>query len=572
MLGNDARLPAAWLACCLHALQLAVLAPLTHPLLLLLLPLTRLLSAEGMVPTGCQWVDCSHFVAPDTLQQHSRPHIGAVGSATAEPADQSGAAAAAAAGGSEPMQVDGAEPAAGATGSEAAAAPADGTADFSRMDAAATAAWQLSSAPAEAAAAVMQAAAAEAPATAAVYCPVTCGWTHLHCFPAEFQQSVQEATPICISSQAASDVSTRLAAVCSAGLLPLGSVPEGARAGSSTAGGEGASSSATTIPLSLLVVRGAAVASPADCRAHAPAYSPEQRLQLRAALSAALHVLHRCVRRCMCSLCSSVLSACSMLSWSPVIPAGLTTATSKLTHLPNSPVRTRCSCFEPLPDSRTGADMLPWLLRGAVLVPGEADYSAFNTAVLYAGPVVVGVGKLLPRGSCAVLSGFALLLLFGRAALWAGRNLFQSARVPADRPECCTGWPATLCNHSTCTARLPALSLCSRVPLLWRVGRAAPAGGAAGASEAQRAGPPPASSGGAAAAGRGCQGALLLPCGEGKPAALRDLPPGLNCLLLFPLPCQASLRGSLPVCLTACRPPTSPSLAWAGAVRAGFHR
>lgn len=52
-----------------------------------------------------------------------------------------------------------------------------------------------------------------------------------------------------------------------------------------------------------------------------------------------------------------------------------------------------CSCYEPLPDSRTGADMLPWLLRGAVLADGQADYSGMHTALLYAGRALVGVGE-----------------------------------------------------------------------------------------------------------------------------------------------------------------------------------
>jgi hypothetical protein len=38
--------------------------------------------------------------------------------------------------------------------------------------------------------------------------------------------------------------------------------------------------------------------------------------------------------------------------------------------------------------------MLPWLLRGAVLAGGEADFSGVHTALLYAGQVVVGVGEL----------------------------------------------------------------------------------------------------------------------------------------------------------------------------------
>jgi len=53
------------------------------------------------------------------------------------------------------------------------------------------------------------------------------------------------------------------------------------------------------------------------------------------------------------------------------------------------------SCYAPWPDSRTGADLIPWLLRGAVLAGGEADYSSMHTALLYVGQVVAAVGELL---------------------------------------------------------------------------------------------------------------------------------------------------------------------------------
>jgi hypothetical protein len=65
------------------------------------------------------------------------------------------------------------------------------------------------------------------------------------------------------------------------GLLPLGSVAEGAR-GAGSECGSSTSSGAQPVPLSLLVVRGAAVAAPGDCRGHAPGYTAEQRQQLRA--------------------------------------------------------------------------------------------------------------------------------------------------------------------------------------------------------------------------------------------------------------------------------------------------
>ena len=245
------------------------------------------LRAEGIVPTGCQWVDCQAFVGPDTLQQQPRPFAGTSSGGSGvkpEPAAAAGEAAAAV-GGPEPMQVDG--------------AGAPGTADFSRIIAAASSKVLQGGVPAEASAAApaAQAAALEAPGGAAVHCPVTGRWSHLGCFPAQFTEQLRHTayTQPCISTQPAAESSERLAAVCAAGLLPLGSIAEGARAagGSGAAEGGGSGSGFAPLPLSLLVVRGAAVAAPADCRGHSPAYAPEQRRQLQVALSAALQVLHR---------------------------------------------------------------------------------------------------------------------------------------------------------------------------------------------------------------------------------------------------------------------------------------
>lgn len=269
------------------------------------------------MPTGCQWVDCRRFAGTEALQQLSRPHIGPPGdtgsqgsgqgtapvagaaadaaAVKAEPQAAPEAAGAAGAAGAQPMQVDAAggpaaaaEAAAGASTGLGAEEPA---ADFSQLVAAATAQWQATQAPADAAhaAAARQGAAAAASESAAVPCPVTLRWAHLRCFPPEFVQQLRQGTSQpCISSVEAATASTRLAAACSAGLLQLGSIPEGARAGT------GGVDARAPLPLSLLVVRGAAAAAPGDCRGYAPAYSPEQRQQLQVALSAALQVLHRC--------------------------------------------------------------------------------------------------------------------------------------------------------------------------------------------------------------------------------------------------------------------------------------
>ncbi|PRW44524.1 oxidoreductase [Chlorella sorokiniana] len=301
--------------------------------------------SDGIVLTGCQWVDCQAFVGPDTLQQQPRPFAGASGGSGVKPEPAAAGEAAAAAGGPEPMQVDG------------AAVP--GTADFSSIAAAAGKEVLQGGVPIEAsqAAQAAQAAVAEATDRAAMLCPVTGRWSHWGCFPPEFAEQLRRIafTQPCISCALAATTSQRLAAVCAAGLLPLGSIAEGARAaGGSTAADAGSGSSGfVPLPLSLLVVRGAAVAAPADCRGHSPAYAPEQRRQLQVSLSAALQVLH--------------------------------------------------SCYDPLPDSRTGADMLPWLLRGAVLAGGRADYSGVHTALLYAGRAVVGVAVFRCFGEVAEL-------------------------------------------------------------------------------------------------------------------------------------------------------------------------
>ncbi|KAL4428317.1 hypothetical protein ABPG75_002406 [Micractinium tetrahymenae] len=352
--------------------------------------------SEGVVPTGCQWVSCHHFIGTEALQLLSRPHIGPPGDTGSSGAGSTAAAAAApaaataavksepkddaagasGAAGAEPMQVDAAAGAEAEAGAEAAARPGDAadakapaaatvagaaeepTADFSQLVAAAAAQWQASQAPADAAqaATAREAAAAAASQDAAVPCPVTLRWAHLRCFPPEFAQQLRQGVPQpCISSVEAAAASTSLAAVCSAGLLPLGSIAEGARAGGGGAGGVDARA---PLPLSLLVVRGAAAAAPGDCRGHAPAYTPEQREQVQVALSAALQVLH--------------------------------------------------SCYEPIPDSRTGADILPWLLRGAVLAGGEADYSGMHTALLYAGSALAAVAVFRSFGECAELPVLAV--------------------------------------------------------------------------------------------------------------------------------------------------------------------
>ncbi|KAI3428570.1 hypothetical protein D9Q98_007392 [Chlorella vulgaris] len=335
---------------------------------------------EGRMPTGCEWIDCSNFVSPQELQQSGRPQLADEprGGGTAIPvaaavaaspppaavvkpepakAAETGAAAAEAvqeASGVAPMQVD-AQP--------AAAAPP--TANFERLAAAASSSPPLAPAPADAA--VDVAGAAMAADSAAVQCPVTGCWHHLSCFPASFAQQLRQgASGTCIRSQADAASSRRLAALCSAGVLSLNgpahtATPAAASPGGESAvaaGGDSGSSGGAGVQLSLLVVRGAAAASPHYCRGHAPAYTPEQRQHLKVALSAGMHVLH--------------------------------------------------SCYAPLPDSRTGEDMLPWLLRGAVFAGGKADYSSMHTVLLYAGQAVVGTAVFRSFGEVAEIPVLAV--------------------------------------------------------------------------------------------------------------------------------------------------------------------
>lgn len=104
------------------------------------------------------------------------------------------------------------------------------------------------------------------------------------------------------------------------------------------------------MPLSLQLIRGAAVAGTA-CSGACPAYSEAQRVELRAALSAALCVLQ--------------------------------------------------SGYGAIPDSRTGGDMLLWMVRGARFADGAMDLSGMYTAVLFVGSTIAGAAclRLLGRGT-----------------------------------------------------------------------------------------------------------------------------------------------------------------------------
>jgi hypothetical protein len=251
--------------------------------------------------TGCEWLDCSSFVGPDTLRECRPPYImsdAAAEAAAAKAAAIKEEAAREADGddgdGPQAMDVDEKPSAAGDAAAGDAAAAGEPVADFGLLLEAACRGVPAAPAPADAQDAAAAAAAAKAADSAAVHCPVAGRWSHLRCFPPDFAAALREqpGSRPCFSSQAAADCSRKLAAVCAAGLISLGVIPQAARPTPSTSSSRGGSAD---LPLSLLVVRGAAAAAPRDCRGHAPAYSEEQRGQLRVALSAALHLLHRCV-------------------------------------------------------------------------------------------------------------------------------------------------------------------------------------------------------------------------------------------------------------------------------------
>ncbi|KAL4423052.1 hypothetical protein ABPG77_002086 [Micractinium sp. CCAP 211/92] len=269
---------------------------------------------EGVMPTGCQWVDCRGFRGTEALQS-MWPYIGppadmgSQGPSSAAPlAGAAPLAADAAAVKTEPegvvqasgvvgaaeteaMQVDAATgPVAQAAAGASAAAGAGGpAADFSQLVAAATAQWQATHAPAGAA---------------------------------------QEAAA---------------------------RISEGARVWSGECGGANARA---PLPLSLLVVNGAAAAAQGDCCGYAPAYSPLQRQQLQVALCAALQLLH--------------------------------------------------SCYAPIWDSGDGPGVLPWLLRGSVMAGRQADSSGMHTALIYAGSAVVAVATFRSFGEFAELPVLAV--------------------------------------------------------------------------------------------------------------------------------------------------------------------
>lgn len=178
---------------------------------------------------------------------------------------------------------------------------------------------------------------AAVPSDADVRCACSGRRRHGGCLPpgAAEQLRLRPGEPWYESAEAAA-VSRRLAALAARGVVPIGAAAAAAPASDSP------------LAYSFQLVRGAAAAAPGTCRGATPAYDASQRAGLQPVLSAALALLH--------------------------------------------------AVFEPLPDSRTGADVLPWLLRGAVLADGGLDLSGCHAALLYAGGALVAVALLRALG------------------------------------------------------------------------------------------------------------------------------------------------------------------------------
>ena len=121
----------------------------------------------------------------------------------------------------------------------------------------------------------------------------------------------------------------------------------------------GSLSSSPSVQLTFQLVHAACVAGN-PCKGFVPGYSEEQRIELRKVLSAALHVLR--------------------------------------------------SAYRPLPDSRTGLDICPWLLQGLSFADGPfaADFSQTYVAVLAIGSTIVGASCLRSLGG-----GLAEVPVFG---------------------------------------------------------------------------------------------------------------------------------------------------------------
>ena len=226
-----------------------------------------------------------------------------------------------------------------------------------------------------------------------IRCPVTGHCRHLHCTTRALQQEHQvngsttttttttttAITPTrpYFSSQKAAEHSLNMAAIAAAGVIPIGIfqehslgediIEEEEEGGNGNDIGKEAAAAAAppmTGPVHIKdknnhppssppivyfqLIRGAAVAFSSSCTGFTPAYTDDQKKDLRLILSAARAIVQE--------------------------------------------------CYAPILDSRTGADIIPWLLRGASFDNGRVDFSSFYTGVLYVDHSVVGVVCLRTSG------------------------------------------------------------------------------------------------------------------------------------------------------------------------------
>jgi hypothetical protein len=246
------------------------------------------------------------------------------------------------------------------------------------------------------AAAAAAAAAAVEGVQQCIRCPVTGHCRHLHCTTQAVQHQVNDTTAATgtgttgtgitptrpyFSSQKAAEHSLNMAAIAAAGVIPIGifqdhslgqdimeeEKEEGGNGNGISKEGVGAAAAAAPpmtgpvhskdksnhLPSSppivyFQLIRGAAVASSSSCTGFTPAYTDDQKKDLRLILSATRAIIQE--------------------------------------------------CYAPIVDSRTGADIIPWLLRGASFDHGRVDFSSFYTGVLYVDHSVVGVVCLRTSG------------------------------------------------------------------------------------------------------------------------------------------------------------------------------
>jgi hypothetical protein len=109
--------------------------------------------------------------------------------------------------------------------------------------------------------------------------------------------------------------------------------------------------------------------------------------------------------------------------------------------------------------------MLPWLVRGAVMAGGRADYSACHTALLYVGRVAVAAGET-PASSCFLAAWTPRICNLRACCGCSGQDCSRgSARGVLAREKGASAWQ----RRSTCA--LTSTLVASSSPLVAAVFR-----------------------------------------------------------------------------------------------------